>query len=64
MFHHAYEYDILVNPGMVINATEGGAKINGTESFIATRCHLISLHPPIFDLRFGMTRAEVYRVKT
>jgi len=31
MFHHAYEYDISLNPGMVINATEGGAKINGTK---------------------------------
>jgi hypothetical protein len=31
MFHNAYEYDVAVNPGTVINATEGGAKITGTQ---------------------------------
>ena len=36
MFHNAYEYDVAVNPGTVINATEGGAKITGTQNHDTT----------------------------
>lgn len=31
MFHHGYQYDVSNFEGTVINATEGGAKIAGTE---------------------------------
>lgn len=55
MFHHAYEYDVSLNPGTVINATEGGAKINGTEILSLQEAIDQYVTNPIFDSHSNLT---------
>lgn len=58
MFHHAYECDVALNPGTVINATEGGAKINGTKILSLQETIDQYVTNPIFDSHSNLTVSD------
>lgn len=58
MFHYGYEHDISVGQSMVINATEGGAKINGTQVLSLQDTIDQFITAPIFNPDSGMTVPE------